>query len=118
MVPPKCEIIMELSNHSFFQYCDSNIGLFLLLLKLSSLLNFFYNFFSCFLYFPFYSYRSSNYRHSNSCRSFSLLKGIAIQKRGKKRNFCSVLCMWLSSFQIISRWENYYNYFHGYFHFL
>ena len=28
MLPPKCEIIMVPSNHSFFQYCDRNIGLF------------------------------------------------------------------------------------------
>ena len=28
LLPPKCEIIMVPSNHSFFQYCDSNIGLF------------------------------------------------------------------------------------------
>ena len=28
LLPPKYEIIMLLSNHSFFQYCDSNIGLF------------------------------------------------------------------------------------------
>ena len=28
LLPPKYEIIMVPSNHSFFQYCDSNIGLF------------------------------------------------------------------------------------------
>ena len=28
LLPPKCEIIMVPHNHSFFQYCDSNIGLF------------------------------------------------------------------------------------------
>ena len=27
LLPPKYEIIMVLSNHAFFQYCDSNIGL-------------------------------------------------------------------------------------------
>ena len=30
LLPPKYEIIMLPSNHSFFQYCDSNIGLFLI----------------------------------------------------------------------------------------
>jgi hypothetical protein len=28
LLPPKYEIIMLPFNHSFFQYCDSNIGLF------------------------------------------------------------------------------------------
>ena len=28
MLPPDYEIIMLPSNHLFFQYCDSNIGLF------------------------------------------------------------------------------------------
>ena len=28
LLPPKYEIIMLPSNHEFFQYCDSNIGLF------------------------------------------------------------------------------------------
>ena len=28
LVPPKCEIIMMLTNHAFLQYCDSNIGFF------------------------------------------------------------------------------------------
>ena len=28
LLPPKYEIIMLPSNHSFLQYCDSNIGLF------------------------------------------------------------------------------------------
>ena len=28
LLPPKYEIVMVPSNHSFFQYCDSNIGLF------------------------------------------------------------------------------------------
>ena len=28
LLPPKYEIIMVPSNHSFFQYCKSNIGLF------------------------------------------------------------------------------------------
>jgi hypothetical protein len=28
LLPTKYEIIMVPSNHSFFQYCDSNIGLF------------------------------------------------------------------------------------------
>ena len=28
LLPPKYEIIMVPSNHSFFQYCDSNIGFF------------------------------------------------------------------------------------------
>ena len=28
LLPPKYEIIMVPSYHSFFQYCDSNIGLF------------------------------------------------------------------------------------------
>ena len=28
LLPPKYEIIMVPSNHSFYKYCDSNIGLF------------------------------------------------------------------------------------------
>ena len=28
LLPPKYEMIMVPSNHSFFQYCESNIGLF------------------------------------------------------------------------------------------
>jgi hypothetical protein len=28
LMPPQYEIIMLTSNYSFFQYCDSNIGLF------------------------------------------------------------------------------------------
>ena len=28
LLPPKYEIIMLPSNHSFFEYCESNIGLF------------------------------------------------------------------------------------------
>ena len=41
----------------------------------ASLLN---DFFASLLYFPFYSYRSSNYCDSNSWRSFSPFKAIAI----------------------------------------
>ena len=41
------------SNHSFFQYCDSNIGLFYIApCKVSTL-------------YPLLNYRSSNYRDSN-----------------------------------------------------
>ena len=82
LLPPKYEIIMLPSNHSFFQNCDSNIGLFsiapckvinfnpfCILFGTSSLLLFWWLF--------LYSYRSSNYRDSDSCRSFSLLKAIA-----------------------------------------
>ena len=81
LLPPKYELIMLPSNHSFFQYCDSNIGLFYIapckvinfnpfciLFAISSLLLF---------WWLFLSYRSSNYRDSDSCRSFSLLKAIA-----------------------------------------
>ena len=84
LLTPKYKIIMVLSNHSFFQYCDSNIGLFsiapgkvITLNPLSILFGI-----SCLLFFlwlSFYSYRSSNYRHSYSRVSFSLLKAIAIR---------------------------------------
>ena len=41
LLPPKCEIIMLWTKHSFLQYCDSNMGLSLLLLvKLSFLILF------------------------------------------------------------------------------
>ena len=30
LLPTKYEIIIVPSNHSFFQYCDSNIGLFII----------------------------------------------------------------------------------------
>ena len=32
MVHPKCEIIMALPNYSLFQYCDSNIEFFSIVL--------------------------------------------------------------------------------------
>ena len=73
---------MFLSNHSFFQYCGSNIGLFsiapckviilnpfCILFGISSLL--------LFWWLSLQSYRSSNFRDIASCRSFSLLKAIA-----------------------------------------
>ena len=73
LLPPKYEIIMLPSNQSFFQYCDSNIGLLsigpckvitlnplCILFGISSLL--------LFLWLLFLSYRS-----------FSFLKGIAIR---------------------------------------
>ena len=69
---------MVLSNYSFFQYCGSNIGLSSICLSKVIAPNFLYNFFVSFLYNPFYSYRSSNYRKSDCCRSFSLLKAIAM----------------------------------------
>ena len=56
LLPPKYKIIIMPSNHSNFQYCDSNIGLFSIapckVITLNSL--------------------------CDSCRSFSLLKAIAI----------------------------------------
>ena len=59
------EIIMVPSNHSFFQYCDSDIGLFsiapCILFGISSLLFFL------------------SYLFQNCCLSFSLLKAIAIR---------------------------------------
>ena len=87
------------SNSSFIQYCDSNIRLFSIapplvialptlrqqkLLHLIPLLKFCINFvdqfMAYFLYcFP-YSYRSSNYCDSNSCRCFTFLKAIAKRK--------------------------------------
>ena len=83
LLPPKYKIIIMPSNHSNFQYCDSNIGLFsiapckvitlnslCILFGISSLL--------LFWWLPFLSYRSSNYRDSDSCHSFLLLKAIAI----------------------------------------
>ena len=86
---------MVLSNYSFFQYCDSNIGFsFLLHIKLLlfqqqmlslsiSLLNFLYR--SCrltsFLYCIPYSYRYPNYCASNRCSSLMILMAIAKSKR-------------------------------------
>ena len=74
-----------------FQFCDSNIGFFSIapplvissnfaIAKLSLLIHFLYKFcdwfLASFLYcFP-YSYRSSNYCNSNSCRSFNLNKTV------------------------------------------
>ena len=78
LLPPKYQMIMVPSNHSFFQYCDSNIWLFSfapckvitldplsILFGISSLLLFW-----C---LSFQSYRSFNYRDSDSCRSVLLL---------------------------------------------
>ena len=92
LVPPKFELIMVLSN-CFFQYCESNIGLFSIachkvialpslqyqkLLLLTSLLNFCIGFerlfMTSFLYYLPYSYCSSDYCESNSCHSFSLIR--------------------------------------------
>ena len=54
LLPPKYEIIMLPSNHSFFQYCDSNIGLFSIapckVITLNPLcILFWYQFFASFL---------------------------------------------------------------------
>ena len=71
LLPPKYKIIILPSNHSNFQYSDSNIGLSLLLhIKLSLL------FFASFLMALILIYRSSNYRDGDSCCFFSLLKAI------------------------------------------
>ena len=82
LLPPKFEIIMLPSNYSFFQYCDSNIGFSLLLLVKLSLLILFASFLVsllCFFFDGSLSLKLSllNYRDSDSCRSFSLLKAIA-----------------------------------------
>ena len=93
LLPSKCEIIfITLQKWKFFQYCDSNIGLFFIaphlvialptlrqqkLSLLISLYEFCRLVMASFLYcFP-YSYRSSNYCDSNSCRSFTLLQALA-----------------------------------------
>ena len=83
LLPPKYEIIIVPSNHSNFQFCDSNIGLFsiapckvitldphCILFGISSLLHFWRLSFRK-------SYCSSNYRYSNICCPSSLLKAIA-----------------------------------------
>ena len=88
LLPPKYEIIMVPSNHSIFQYCDSNIGLLSIApCKVITLNPFWYQFFASFLMVSFlklslfqtaYSILvlyASNYR--DSCRLFSLLKAIA-----------------------------------------
>ena len=56
LLPPKYEIIMVPSNHSFFQYCDRNIRLFSIA--------------PC---------KVITHPYLDSCRSFSLLKAIAIR---------------------------------------
>ena len=81
LLPSKREIIfVTLWRFEFFQYCDRNIGLFsiaphlVIALPTMSLVDLSM---ASFLYcFP-YSYRSSNYCDSNSCRSFTLLKALA-----------------------------------------
>ena len=97
--PSKEETLYQNEVKMQFQYCDSNIELFsiathlviaLPTLRLQSCrsLSLCFNFcisfvdwsMASFLYcFP-YSYRSSNYCNSNSCRSFTLLKAIAKSK--------------------------------------
>ena len=63
LVPQKCQIIMVLNKYSFlFLHCFI-FGIISLLLCFISL---------------FYSYRSSNYRKSDICRSFTLLQEIVI----------------------------------------
>ena len=91
----------DIFNNDRLQYCDSNIGLFSiaphlvnaprtlrqqkLSLLISLLLSFVDWFMTSFLYcFP-YSYRSSNFCDSNSCRSFTLLKTLAKSKKDAKR---------------------------------
>ena len=76
LLPSKYEIIIVPSNHLFFQYCDSNIGLFSIAPHLV-IISFLDWFMASFLYFFPYSYRSSNNCNSNSCRSFTLLKALA-----------------------------------------
>ena len=51
LLPPKYEIIMLPSNHSVFQYCDSNFGLFSIATtcKVITLNPFWYQFFASFL---------------------------------------------------------------------
>ena len=47
LLPPEYEIIMVPSNHSLFQYCDSNIGLFSIApCKVITLNLFWYQFFA------------------------------------------------------------------------
>ena len=61
------------NNYSIINFSNTAIAILdLSLLLLVKLLPFIF-----LLYFIFQSYRSSNYRHSNSCRSFMLLKAIA-----------------------------------------
>ena len=71
--PQNCEIIMVLSNHAFFQYCDSDIGLFLFApCKVITPNLLCYNFFAFSLYLPLYSYSSTIYPDSDSCHFFLL----------------------------------------------
>ena len=68
-------------NHLSFQYCDSSIGLFSIAPCKDIVLNLLC-FIFCIISLPLssisllYSYCSSNY--SDSCRSFSIIKAIAI----------------------------------------
>ena len=74
LLPPKYEIIMVLSNHSYFQYCDSNIKLIFIppckVITLNPLCSLF-GISSLLLIW----WLSFNYR--DSFRSFSVLKAIA-----------------------------------------
>ena len=94
LLPPKCEIIRVSSNHSFFQYCESNIGLFSIashlvialptlqqqkLWLLILLLQFLYNF--CRLVYGFFSIllliQLSLFQLLRQFSLFYALKGIA-----------------------------------------
>ena len=82
LLSPKYEIIMVPSNHSNFQYCDSNNGLFSIspckVVTLDPLCILFCIFsLLLILFLSIQSYHFFNYRDSDSCRSFSLLKVIA-----------------------------------------
>ena len=81
LLPPKYEIIMVPSNHLNFQYCDSNIGLYSIAPCKVITLNLIYILFGIsslllFWWLSLKSYCSSNYRDSDRCRSFLLLKVI------------------------------------------
>ena len=80
LVPSKWEIIIVLSNYSFLQFSDSNIGLFSILKLSLSIFPALFLVISVLLSFILLSisnYRSSNYRASNICCSFLLLKAIS-----------------------------------------
>ena len=75
---PKYEVILVQSNCWVFHYCNNNkkiIHKYITLSKLSLLISLFVFFIFCILSL---NYRSPNYLGRNSCRSFPLLKAIAI----------------------------------------
>ena len=99
LLPPKYEITMLPSNHSFLQYCDSNIGLFTIAPCKVITLNPFC--ISSLLLFDgsLSKVIASNYRDSG--RSFSLLKAISKRLRLLFANAFKSVKATLSSYNYI-----------------